>query len=63
MAISDYISLKQVSRVLGVSESSLYRLSQSPDFPCPYKIGGWTFYSEKEVRDLLESQKLGRLWA
>ena len=35
--------------------------AMSSTFPRPYKIGGKIMFSEKEVRDWIESQKAARL--
>ena len=61
MSYSDNISKKQVARILGVSESTVVRLSKTGEFPLPYKLGGRTFYSEAEIKSWVELQKSRRI--
>lgn len=59
---SDNISKKQAARIINISLSGIARKRRDDStFPRPYKIGGKIMFSEKEVRDWIESQKAARL--
>ena len=45
MSLSDNIPRKLAARVIGVSVSTLIRLTKSNGFPKPFMIGGRVFYS------------------
>lgn len=61
MSYSDNIPKKQAARIVGVSESTIVRLVKTDDFPRPFKIGGRTFYSEKEIKTWVERRKQDRI--
>ena len=54
---TDNISIKQVSTELNVSVSTVRRLANDDSFPQPYRIGGKTFFSKKEVISWLDMQR------
>ena len=57
---SDNISIKQVSAELNVSISTVRRLTKNAHFPQPYRIGGKTFFSKKEVLTWIDAQVSNR---
>ena len=57
---SDHISIKQVASELNVSVSTVRRLANGKYFPQPYRIGGKTFFSKKEVLSWLDMQRSNR---
>ena len=63
MTLSDNISKKEVSRLIGLSESTIVRLVQKNIFPLPYRLGGRTFFSRQEVKQWEQDQKLKRGFA
>ena len=60
MTYSDNISKKEVARIINLSESTIVRMVNADKFPLPYKIGGKTFFSKKEVLAFNEEQKKQR---
>ena len=57
VSYSDNIPKKEVARIMGVSESTIYRLTLNNNFPLPYKIGGRTFWSKAEILGWLKKIK------
>jgi predicted DNA-binding transcriptional regulator AlpA len=57
---SDHISIKKVASELNVSVSTVRRLTNDDYFPQPYRIGGKTFFSKKEVLSWLDIQRSNR---
>ncbi|QSR17432.1 AlpA family transcriptional regulator [Novosphingobium sp. KA1] len=47
--IPKFISLKQLTFILGCSGSSAARYTKLPGFPAPYVIGGRKLWIEEEV--------------
>ena len=60
MTYSDNISKKEVARIINLSESTIVRMVNAGKFPLPYKIGGKTFFSKKEILAFNEDQKKQR---
>ncbi len=53
------ISIAEVARLLGVSESHVHRLSASdPSFPKKRKVGGATRYDPLEIRAWFDAQRV-----
>ena len=61
MSYSDNIPRKQAARIVGVSESTIFRLGKTDNFPRSSRIGGRTFYSEEEIRVWIEQKKQDRI--
>ena len=56
-----FIRKSEVSKLTGLSSTSIWRLSKTGDFPQSIKIGGYSFrYSLNEVLAWIESKKSTR---
>lgn len=42
--------LKEVAKILGVSERTAYRLINEPDFPSPTRVGNTRIWDASEVK-------------
>ncbi|AAZ34824.1 AlpA family transcriptional regulator [Pseudomonas savastanoi pv. phaseolicola] len=57
------IKLPEVCRQAGFGKSTIYELIAAGTFPAPTKLGRFSRWSQKEVQDWIELQKLARFAA
>jgi len=53
---SDLIRIKEVARILDVTEKTVYRMANDSEIPA-FKIGGSWRFKRKEITEWLEKQR------
>ena len=55
------IRFAEARRTLGLSKSTMYRMLERGDLPCPVKIGALTYFSERELQEWIASKLAERM--
>jgi excisionase family DNA binding protein len=55
-SLEPLLSVKEVARFLGISESSVYRRCRAGDLPS-VKVGGRTLFEQEAVRQFIEASR------
>jgi prophage regulatory protein len=55
-----FIRLPAVCDTTGMSRATVYRLIAHGDFPAPAKVGGMTFFSEREIQTWISAKLAAR---
>jgi predicted DNA-binding transcriptional regulator AlpA len=59
---TDYLRMKAVSRLFGVSTTTIYEWQQKPGFPAPRRLGqGYTAWSRAELIRWMDGHKVDTL--
>jgi excisionase family DNA binding protein len=54
------IKFAEARRTLGLSKSTMYRMLERGDLPCPVKIGALTYFSERELQEWIANKLASR---
>ena len=58
--IDRLLKFAEARQSLGLSRSTMYRMLERGELPCPLKIGALTYFSEREVQDWIAGQLAAR---
>lgn len=55
------IRFAEAGRTLGLSRSTMYRMLERGDLPCPVKVGALTYFSEREIQEWIAAKLSARV--